>query len=48
MNINKISRFLYGAARASRDINAVSRGPKAVGNRIGRKLIGRMLARLFK
>lgn len=48
MNINKISRFLYSAARVSRDLNAISRGPKAIGKRIGRKFIGRMIARLLK
>ena len=41
MNINKISRFLYQAARASRDINAVTRGPGAIARRIVRKGAGR-------
>jgi hypothetical protein len=41
MNINKISRALYTAARISRDVNAVTRGPGAIGRRIVRKASGR-------
>ena len=41
MNINKISRALYTAARISRDVNAVTRGPGAIGRRVVRKLSGR-------
>jgi hypothetical protein len=51
VNINQISKALYAAARLSRDINAVSRGPRATGNRIVRKAAGRgvngALARLL-
>jgi hypothetical protein len=51
MNINSISKALYTAARLSRDVNAVSRGPRAVGNRIVRKAAYRkvngLLARLL-
>ena len=52
MNLNKISRALYKAARVSRDINAVTRGPGAVGKRIVRKTAYRAtnqgLARLLR
>lgn len=41
MNINKISRALYTAARVSRDVNAVTRGPGAIGRRVVRKAAGR-------
>lgn len=41
MNINKISNVLYKAARLSRDVNAVTRGPGAIGRRIVRKGAGR-------
>jgi hypothetical protein len=41
MNINKISRGLYRAARVSRDINAVTRGPGAIARRVVRKGAGR-------
>lgn len=41
MNINKISDMLYKAARLSRDVNAVTRGPGAIGRRIVRKGAGR-------
>lgn len=41
MNVNKISRLLYTAARVSRDVNAVTRGPGAIARRIVRKGAGR-------
>lgn len=41
MNWNKVSKVLYGAARISRDVNAVTRGPGAIGRRIVRKASGR-------
>lgn len=37
--------FLYTLARLLGDINAVRRGPKAVGKRIANKLIGRKIVR---
>lgn len=43
MNINKISSALYAAARVSRDINAISRGPGAMGRRVVRKASGRVV-----
>ena len=43
MNINKISKALYTAARISRDVNAVTRGPGAIGRRIVRKGAGRVV-----
>lgn len=52
MKLNQISKALYTAARLSRDLNAVSRGPKATGHRVVRKAAGRatngLLARLLK
>lgn len=48
MNWNKISSVLYKGARLSRDLNAISRGPAAMVKRVGRKAIGRVLARLLK
>ncbi len=48
MNINKISKFLYKAARISRDVNALSRGGKAIGKRIVKKAIGRQIGRFFR
>lgn len=41
VNINKVSRALYTAARVSRDVNAVTRGPGAIGRRLVRKASGR-------
>lgn len=41
MNLNKISSGLYKAARISRDINAVTRGPGAIARRVVRKGAGR-------
>lgn len=42
-----LSRFLYRLARVSRDINAVSRGPRAFGKRAARKLLGRAAGKLI-
>lgn len=41
----RLTSLLYRAARASADVNAIRRGPKAVGKRIVRKQIGRAWAR---
>jgi hypothetical protein len=41
MNLNKLSSFFYTAARITRDINAISRGPGAILRRIVRKGSGR-------
>jgi hypothetical protein len=38
--------FLYRLLRLSRDVNAVRRGPKAVGRRIARRAYGRATGRL--
>ena len=43
MNLNKLSSALYKAARVSRDINALTRGPGAVGRRLVRKGSGRLV-----
>lgn len=52
VNLNKISSVLYTAARVSRDINAISRGPGAIGRRVVRKASGRAvnggMARLLR
>lgn len=48
MNLNKISKVLYRAASITRDINAIKRGPKAIGKRMARKAIGRAVGKLFK
>lgn len=41
----KLSGWLYRAARLSRDVNAVSRGPGAVGRRAVRKPVYRAVNR---
>jgi hypothetical protein len=41
VTLNGLSRQLYRTARASRDINAISRGPKAMGMRVLRKAVRR-------
>ena len=40
--------FLYAAARLLGDVNAVRRGPKAVGKRIVRRIAGRVTGRLLR
>lgn len=37
MNFNQMSRMLYKAARLSRDVKAVSQGPRAIGKRLVRR-----------
>jgi hypothetical protein len=41
--LNKLSKALYTAARVSRDVNAVTRGPEAVAKRVVRKGAGRVV-----
>jgi hypothetical protein len=44
--------FLYWLARLMGDVQAIQRGPGAVGRRIGRRIVGkitgRILGRLFR
>jgi len=51
-SISQARGFLYGLAKFLGDIQAVSKGPKAVAKRIARrsagKATGRILGRLFK
>lgn len=56
MSLNQLSRLLYKAARTTRDVNAVSRGPKATAKRVvskaayrqGNRLIAKSLRNLWK
>jgi hypothetical protein len=41
VTLNSLSRQLYRSSRASRDVNAISRGPKAMGMRVLRKAVRR-------
>lgn len=38
---------LYKGLRLSRDLNAVSRGPRAIRKRIERRILGRLFSRLI-
>ena len=40
-----LSKDLYALARLSRDWKAASKGPGAITRRVGRKMLGRALAR---
>lgn len=46
MSINSTRGFLYALARLLGDVNAVRRG--RVGRRIGRRVTGRGLGRIFR
>lgn len=47
MTFNQFRRFLYGLARVMGDINAISRGPRAMGTRLIRKAAGRAFGRII-
>ena len=40
-SLNKVSGFLLAANKVVRDINAVQKGPKAIGDRIVRRTTGK-------
>lgn len=46
--MNTLRTILYAIARLLGDLQALLRGPEAVGRRIQRRILGRMLARLFR
>lgn len=52
MSINKTRGFLYALAKFLGDVQAVRKGPKAMGKRFGRRIVGkvtgRFIGRLFK
>lgn len=52
MNINDIRGILYKAAKYLGDLNAIRRGPKAIGKRIIRRQVGKQtqkgMNRFFK
>ncbi|MGB9901333.1 MAG: hypothetical protein ACPLEW_11045 [Pseudothermotoga sp.] len=48
MKINKIRRALYKTQRVLGDIEAVSKGPKAVAKRIARRTVGRVFAKTMR
>jgi hypothetical protein len=44
----KLKSLLYKILRISNDLNAIQRGPKAIGKRIMRKGIGRLAGKLMR
>jgi hypothetical protein len=40
--------LLYGIARGMGDARAIERGPRAIGKRIERRLLGRFFSRLIR
>jgi len=44
----KLKSLIYKILRISNDLNAIQKGPKAVGKRIMRKGIGRMAGRIMR
>ena len=44
----KLKSLLYKLLSISNDLNAIQRGPKAIGRRIGRKTVGRVAGKLMR
>jgi hypothetical protein len=40
--------LLYKLLRISNDVNAIQRGPNAIGRRIGRKMVGRLAGKIMR
>lgn len=47
-SINQFRGFLYMLARILGDVQAVSKGPRAVGRRVARRAAGRATARMLR
>lgn len=43
-----LKSWLYKLLRISNDINAIRKGPKAIGRRIGRKAVGRLAGKVMR
>jgi hypothetical protein len=43
-----LKSMLYKILRISNDLNAIQRGPKAIGKRIGRKMVGRLAGKIIR
>jgi hypothetical protein len=48
MTLNGWSKVFYALARGSRDVQAIRRGPRAVGKRLVRKAAGRTYGRMIR
>jgi hypothetical protein len=44
----KLKSLIYKILRISNDLNAIQRGPKAIGKRIGRKMVGRLAGKSMR
>jgi hypothetical protein len=47
-SLRKLHRALYRVLRAAGDVQAVQRGPRAVGRRLGRRQAHRVVNRLLR
>ncbi|MDI7250447.1 MAG: hypothetical protein QME93_10335 [Bacillota bacterium] len=47
-SIVRLRGFLYALARLLGDVQAVSRGPRAVGKRVARRAAGRATSRILR
>lgn len=43
-----LKSFLYKLLSISNDVNAIQKGPKAIGKRIGRKAVGRLAGKVMR
>jgi hypothetical protein len=44
----KLKSLIYRLLRWHNDLTAISKGPKAIGRRIGRKAVGRLAGKLMR
>ena len=44
----KLKSLIYRILSLSNDVNAIQKGPKAIGKRIGRKAVGRLAGKVMR
>ncbi|MCK9568978.1 hypothetical protein M0R72_08560 [Candidatus Pacearchaeota archaeon] len=44
----KLKSWIYQLLRWHNDLSAIQKGPKAIGRRIGRKVVGRLAGKIMR